>query len=59
MTYFWYKGAYLVKNSLIPQGEVILIDALITTRSSIQEGIRALKAVKSPLLLRVRWGVIL
>ena len=40
------KGAYIVKNSLIPQGEVILIDDLITTGSSIQEGIRALKAAE-------------
>jgi predicted amidophosphoribosyltransferase len=38
--------AFLVKSSLISQSAVILIDDLVTTGASIQEGVRALAEAK-------------
>jgi predicted amidophosphoribosyltransferase len=38
--------AFLVKSSLISQSAVILIDDLVTTGASIQEGARALAEAK-------------
>ena len=40
------SGAFSIKNCEIPKGDIYLIDDLVTTGASIQEGVRALSNAK-------------